>query len=77
MALTIGKVGQAYRRGAEDHPFLYEARGVLAPASRTSSGYRQYNDDDVQHLLFIRRARGLGLPLGQLKALTAAIVSGR
>ncbi len=42
---------------------LYEAKGLLAPAERTESGYRLFTDDDVETLSFIRRGRRLGLSL--------------
>ncbi len=38
----------------------YEDVGLLRPASRTPSGYRQYADADVQILRFVDRARSLG-----------------
>lgn len=41
---------------------LYEARGLI-DAGRSASGYRQFTEDDVETLAFIRRARGLGLSL--------------
>ncbi len=42
---------------------LYESRGLVASAERTTSGYRVFTDDDVEALTFIRRARSLGLSL--------------
>ncbi|TKC92214.1 Cu(I)-responsive transcriptional regulator [Trinickia terrae] len=44
----------------------YEGVGLLPPASRTSTGYRQYNDKDVGRLLFIRHSRDLGFSLEQI-----------
>ena len=38
----------------------YEDVGLLRPASRTPSGYRQYGDADVQILRFVDRSRSLG-----------------
>jgi MerR family copper efflux transcriptional regulator len=49
----------------------YEARGLLPPAPRTPSGYRLYAEADVHRLEFIRNARALGLPLRQVRELTA------
>ena len=51
----------------------YEAVGVLPVPNRTLSGYRQYDDPDVQRVRFIRRARALGLPLRELKPLILAL----
>ncbi|MET8326194.1 heavy metal-responsive transcriptional regulator [Streptomyces sp. NPDC005181] len=45
---------------------LYEERGLLPPAPRTPAGYRQYDQDDVDALTFIRRARALDLPLDDI-----------
>lgn len=42
---------------------LYEAKGLLAAAERTESGYRVFTRDDVETLSFIRRGRRLGLSL--------------
>jgi DNA-binding transcriptional MerR regulator len=49
---------------------------VLPAPGRTSSGYRQYTAEGVQQLLFVRRARVLGLPLHHLKTLIAALNGG-
>ena len=38
----------------------YEDVGLLRPAARTPSGYRQYADADIQILRFVERARSLG-----------------
>jgi len=44
----------------------YEGVGLLPPANRTVSGYRQYSDKDVSTLRFIRHCRDLGFSLGQI-----------
>jgi DNA-binding transcriptional MerR regulator len=72
MALTIGKVARSSGVPARTIRF-YESRGVLRPPGRTNAGYRLYRQDDVGQLVFVRRARGLGLSLEQLKALTATL----
>jgi DNA-binding transcriptional MerR regulator len=75
MALTIGQVAKSAGVAARTIRF-YEAAGVLAAPRRTGAGYRQYSEDDVQQLLFIRRARALGLSLRDLKSLLAALDGG-
>ena len=75
MALTIGQVARSTGVAARTIRF-YEAAGVLAPPGRTGAGYRQYSEDGVRQLLFIRRARALGLPLRDLKALVVALEGG-
>ena len=55
-AMTVGRAAQAAgltRKAVR----LYEERGLLPPAQRTAAGYRLYNQDDVDTLTFIRRAR--------------------
>jgi DNA-binding transcriptional MerR regulator len=39
----------------------YERIGLLSGPSRTASGYRDYDEDDAARLLFVTRARRLGL----------------
>ncbi len=42
---------------------LYEAKGLVSESMRSTSGYRLFNDEDVETLAFVRRARSLGLSL--------------
>jgi len=44
----------------------YESVGLLPPANRTASGYRQYSDKEVSTLRFIRHCRDLGFSLEQI-----------
>lgn len=47
----------------------YERRGLLEPAGRSEAGYRLYTDEEVARLLFIKRAKLLGLTLGEIAEL--------
>lgn len=47
----------------------YESIGLIPKATRSEGGYRQYNAQDVQFLRFIRRARGLGFSMKEIKQL--------
>lgn len=47
----------------------YEQIGLIPPASRTDSGYREYTDADVHMLRFVRRARDLGFPVAEIDEL--------
>lgn len=44
----------------------YESVGLLADATRTDSGSRQYGDEDVQTRRFIRHSRDLGFPIAEI-----------
>jgi MerR family copper efflux transcriptional regulator len=41
----------------------YERRGLLKHVPRQASGYRDYGDDDIRVVRFIKRAQELGLSL--------------
>ncbi|MBC7202295.1 MAG: Cu(I)-responsive transcriptional regulator [Pusillimonas sp.] len=47
----------------------YEQVGLLQPVHRSGSGYRLYGPNDVQTLIFIRRARELGFSLERIQTL--------
>src|SRR5262249_3849121 len=49
----------------------YEQIGVLAPPSRTESGYRTYDHTTVQRLPFIRAAQAVGLTLAEIRSIVA------
>jgi MerR family transcriptional regulator, copper efflux regulator len=44
----------------------YEALGLLPRIARTDAGYRQYGDNEVHTLRFIRRARDLGFSMAEI-----------
>jgi DNA-binding transcriptional MerR regulator len=45
----------------------YEEIGLLPRAERSDSGYRLYDEHDVERLGFIRRAKTLGLSLDEIR----------
>jgi MerR family copper efflux transcriptional regulator len=47
----------------------YESIDLIAPATRTNSGYRQYAEKDVETLRFIKRSRDLGFSIERIKTL--------
>jgi DNA-binding transcriptional MerR regulator len=47
----------------------YERIGLMQPPSRTDSGYRSYDEADAARLVFITRAKRLGLTLEQIAEL--------
>lgn len=66
-------IGEAARRSGVSAKMVryYEGIGLIAPASRTGSGYRSYTPADVHVLQFIRRARDFGMPIDRVKQLLA------
>lgn len=44
----------------------YESRGLLPPPTRSSNGYRNYPQDMISRLDFIRRAQRAGLSLARI-----------
>jgi MerR family mercuric resistance operon transcriptional regulator len=66
--LQIGEL--ARRTGCNvDTIRYYEKIGILASPVRTEGGFRLYSTDDVRRLSFIRRARELGFPLEEVRAM--------
>ena len=49
----------------------YEREGILPAADRTDSNYRDYSDNHLGALTFIRRARQLGFSMAQVRELLA------
>jgi MerR family copper efflux transcriptional regulator len=70
--LTVGQLAGATGVPAKTIRY-YEQVGVLPAAYRSPAGYRQYSRHDIHRLVFIRRARVLGLSLAQIKVLAAEL----
>jgi MerR family copper efflux transcriptional regulator len=49
----------------------YEGASLIRPAGRTAAGYRRYDPSDIRTLRFLKRARGLGFSVEQMRDLLA------
>lgn len=45
---------------------FYEERGLLPPAARSTNGYRDYPEDTISRIEFIRRSQLAGLSLAEI-----------
>ncbi len=45
---------------------FYERKGLVLPASRNSSGYRQYTEDALRRIRFIKHAQEIGFSLREV-----------
>lgn len=70
MSSTLLTIGQAAAQSGVSAKMIrhYEELGLLK-TSRTASGYRLYNPQQLQQLAFIRKARDLGFSGGRIKEL--------
>jgi len=70
MPLTIGQVAAAAAVSIQTIRY-YERRGLFTTPPRTASGYRQYGEDAVTRLRFIKHAQVLGFSLKEIQELLA------
>jgi len=65
---TIGEVSK--KLGVSAHTLRYcEKIKLLPPVSKTESGRREYNKDDVSRVQFIKRAQRMHFSLEEIRAL--------
>ncbi len=64
-------IGQMARRTGTGIPTIryYEGIGLMAEPDRTAGGQRRYDRAALDRLGFIRHARALGFPLGDIREL--------
>lgn len=66
--MTVGLVARQAGVGVETVRF-YEKSGLLEEPARRASGYREYDEETVNRLRFIQRAKDLGFTLAEVKEL--------
>jgi DNA-binding transcriptional MerR regulator len=64
--MRIGELAEASGTTTKTLRF-YEEQGLLPPAERTSSGYRDYTPEAVARIDFVHRGQAAGLTLAQIK----------
>lgn len=66
-------IGQASRASGVSQRMLrhYEKIGLIPPAARRDSGFRDYDQRDLHTLRFIGRARDMGFPIAEIRTLLA------
>lgn len=67
-SLTIGQLAKKARVNVETVRY-YERRGLISKPPRRDSGYRQYSQDTVARIKFIKRAKELGFSLKEISEL--------
>jgi MerR family copper efflux transcriptional regulator len=66
--MNIGQAAEASGVSAKSIRY-YESIGLVARAGRTEAGYRQYSQNEVRTLRFIKRSRELGFSIDRIKTL--------
>jgi len=66
--MTIGRL--ARKAGVTvDTLRFYERQGIIARPRRLLSGYRNYSDEAIDRLQFVKDAKGLGFSLREIREL--------
>ena len=64
-------IGQASKASGVSTKMIryYDEIGLVRPASRTESNYREFDEREINELRFIRRARSLGFSMPEITQL--------
>lgn len=64
-------IGEASKKSGVSAKLIrhYESIGIIPKASRALSGYRTYSEKEVNILRFVKRSRGLGFSMEEIKKL--------
>jgi DNA-binding transcriptional MerR regulator len=68
--MKIGELAEQVRVNTKTIRY-YEGIGVLPEPARTPSGYRVYDEADLDRLVFIKTAQRLGMTLDEIKEILA------
>ncbi|MFF0010358.1 MerR family transcriptional regulator [Streptomyces sp. NPDC005374] len=62
-------IGEVARRSGVSARMLrhYESLGLMRPSSRTGSGYREYDGEDIRRIFHIESLKSLGLSLREIR----------
>jgi MerR family copper efflux transcriptional regulator len=66
--MQIGTVGKRVGLSVDAIRF-YERNALLPRPPRSQGGFRQYGENDVETLAFVRRVQGLGFKLSEIQGL--------
>lgn len=66
-------IGEVSKRSEVNSKMIrrYEELGIIPKAGRSLSGYRQYSENDVHILKFVKHARELGFSIKDVKQLVS------
>ena len=73
MGLTIGQLARKAEINLETIRY-YERRGLIERPDKPATGYRQYSNDLLPQLFFIKRAKTLGFNLDEIENLLSLSV---
>lgn len=68
--MRIGQLAERCSVSADTVRY-YEARGLLPEPKRTEAGYRDYGEESVQQVRFIKNAQQIGFGLAEVEGLLA------
>ncbi len=66
--LTIGKLAKTANVNVETIRY-YEKRGLISKPQRRESGYREYSEETIKRIQFIKHAKELGFSLKEIHEL--------
>lgn len=74
-AMSIGELAKRTAVQVETIRY-YEKTGVMPAPPRTPGGYRMYDENHVQRLVFVRRSRELGFGLADVRRMLSLVDTG-